>query len=208
MNIINHCYIIKFIYVHMIISFWNIAISQISSSKWQCTNENKKHALLYNQQPGWGRSVHFNIWIHFYPVGDMITGTKAGDGQYARTDYTGACVCLIIKSWFLHVCPLVLKMPLDSSCSDPLVCVCVWIIEEKPEVSEVARGLYIPCPEHYKNYCVHGDCEYPNMLSTPSCRYTHTHLWCVWSLKRIPSRKIWINVCVQAHSFLWLCMEL
>ncbi|XP_076854486.1 tomoregulin-2a isoform X2 [Brachyhypopomus gauderio] len=41
--------------------------------------------------------------------------------------------------------------------------------EEKPEVSEVARGLYIPCPEHYKNYCVHGDCEYPNMLSTPSC---------------------------------------
>ncbi|XP_042586471.1 tomoregulin-2-like [Cyprinus carpio] len=61
--------------------------------------------------------------------GDMITGTKAGDGQYARTDYT----------------------------------------EEKPEVSEVARGLYIPCPEHYKNYCVHGDCEYPNMLSTPSC---------------------------------------
>ncbi|XP_026862594.2 LOW QUALITY PROTEIN: tomoregulin-2a [Electrophorus electricus] len=41
--------------------------------------------------------------------------------------------------------------------------------EEKPEVSEVARGLYIPCPEHYKNYCVHGDCEYPNMLSIPSC---------------------------------------
>ncbi|KAI5628546.1 tomoregulin-2 [Silurus asotus] len=41
--------------------------------------------------------------------------------------------------------------------------------EEKPEVSEVARGIYIPCPEHYKNYCVHGDCEYPNMLSTPSC---------------------------------------
>uniref|UniRef100_A0A4W4DU72 Transmembrane protein with EGF-like and two follistatin-like domains 2a n=1 Tax=Electrophorus electricus TaxID=8005 RepID=A0A4W4DU72_ELEEL len=43
--------------------------------------------------------------------------------------------------------------------------------KEKPEVSEVARGLYIPCPEHYKNYCVHGDCEYPNMLSIPSCRY-------------------------------------
>ncbi|KAK3543348.1 hypothetical protein QTP70_018053 [Hemibagrus guttatus] len=41
--------------------------------------------------------------------------------------------------------------------------------EEKPEVSEVARGIYIPCPEHYKNYCIHGDCEYPNMLSTPSC---------------------------------------
>ncbi|XP_036417825.1 tomoregulin-2a isoform X2 [Colossoma macropomum] len=41
--------------------------------------------------------------------------------------------------------------------------------EEKPEVSEVARGLYIPCPEHYKNYCVNGVCEYPNMLSKPSC---------------------------------------
>ncbi|XP_016148560.1 tomoregulin-2-like [Sinocyclocheilus grahami] len=67
--------------------------------------------------------------IHSYLVGDMITGTKAGDGQYARTDYT----------------------------------------EEKPEVSEVVRGLYIPCPERYKNYCIHGDCEYPNMLSTPSC---------------------------------------
>lgn len=91
MNIINHCYIIKSIHVH-IISLWNIAIFQISSSKWQCTNENKKHVLLYNQQTGRGRFVHFNIWIHFYPVGDMITGTKAGDGQYARTDYTGECV--------------------------------------------------------------------------------------------------------------------
>lgn len=29
--------------------------------------------------------------IYYYPVGDMITGTKAGDGQYARTDYTGVC---------------------------------------------------------------------------------------------------------------------
>ncbi|TSM60571.1 Tomoregulin-2 [Bagarius yarrelli] len=36
--------------------------------------------------------------------------------------------------------------------------------EEKPEVSEVARGIYIPCPEHYKNYCVHGDC-----FSGPQC---------------------------------------
>lgn len=38
------------------------------------------------------RSVRFYIQIRFYPVGDMITGTKAGDGQYARTDYTGGCV--------------------------------------------------------------------------------------------------------------------
>ncbi|GAA6099310.1 tomoregulin-2a isoform X1 [Tachysurus ichikawai] len=41
--------------------------------------------------------------------------------------------------------------------------------EEKPEESEVARGIYTPCPENYKNYCVHGVCEYPDMLSTPSC---------------------------------------
>ncbi|XP_028847560.1 tomoregulin-2a isoform X1 [Denticeps clupeoides] len=62
--------------------------------------------------------------------GDMITGTKPGDGHFARTDFT----------------------------------------EEKvEEAGEVARGLYIPCPENFKNYCVHGDCEYPNMLSTPSC---------------------------------------
>lgn len=41
--------------------------------------------------------------------------------------------------------------------------------EEKPQVPDVARGIYNPCPEHYKNYCVHGDCEYPNTLSSPSC---------------------------------------
>ncbi|XP_014019386.1 tomoregulin-2a [Salmo salar] len=42
--------------------------------------------------------------------------------------------------------------------------------EEKPDQrGEVAIGLYIPCPEHYKNYCVHGECEYPNILSVPSC---------------------------------------
>ncbi|KAJ8350494.1 hypothetical protein SKAU_G00256240 [Synaphobranchus kaupii] len=42
--------------------------------------------------------------------------------------------------------------------------------EEKPDkMGEVAIGLYIPCPEHYKNYCVHGECEYPNSLSPPSC---------------------------------------
>ncbi|XP_063070381.1 tomoregulin-2a isoform X2 [Engraulis encrasicolus] len=66
--------------------------------------------------------------------GDMVTGTgtKAGDGQYVRTDFT------------------------EEETS-------------KPEPGgEVARGLYIPCPEHYKNYCVHGDCDY-NKLSTPSC---------------------------------------
>lgn len=87
---------------------------------------------------------------------------------------------------------------------------CVWIIEEKPEVSEVARGLYIPCPEHYKNYCVHGDCEYPNMLSTPSCRYTHTNSWCVWSHQRILSTKIHSeSVCVFRHTpFVIVCVTL
>ncbi|KAL0964082.1 hypothetical protein UPYG_G00318160 [Umbra pygmaea] len=61
--------------------------------------------------------------------GDIITGTKAGDGHYARKD-----------------------------------------VEEKPDQRrEVAIGLYIPCPEHYKNYCVHGECEHPNILSLPSC---------------------------------------
>uniref|UniRef100_A0A4W5JMX2 Transmembrane protein with EGF-like and two follistatin-like domains 2a n=1 Tax=Hucho hucho TaxID=62062 RepID=A0A4W5JMX2_9TELE len=62
--------------------------------------------------------------------GDIMTGTKTGDGHYARKDYS----------------------------------------EEKPDQrGEVAIGLYIPCPEHYKNYCVHGECEYPNILSVPSC---------------------------------------
>ncbi|KAM7380827.1 hypothetical protein PAMP_004099 [Pampus punctatissimus] len=33
----------------------------------------------------------------------------------------------------------------------------------------LARGLYIPCPDHYKNYCVHGECQYPSILAQPSC---------------------------------------
>ncbi|KAG7467487.1 hypothetical protein MATL_G00154440 [Megalops atlanticus] len=41
--------------------------------------------------------------------------------------------------------------------------------EKSDKMGEVAIGLYIPCPEHYKNYCVHGECEYPNSLSPPSC---------------------------------------
>uniref|UniRef100_A0A667YS97 Transmembrane protein with EGF-like and two follistatin-like domains 2a n=1 Tax=Myripristis murdjan TaxID=586833 RepID=A0A667YS97_9TELE len=35
--------------------------------------------------------------------------------------------------------------------------------------NELARGLYIPCPDHYKNYCVHGECQYPSILAQPSC---------------------------------------
>ncbi|KAG7503009.1 tomoregulin-2 isoform X2 [Solea senegalensis] len=33
----------------------------------------------------------------------------------------------------------------------------------------LARGLYIPCPDDYKNYCVHGECQFPSILAKPSC---------------------------------------
>lgn len=52
------------------------------------------------------------------------------------------------------------------------VCVFYTVVEKD---DPLARGLYIPCPDHYKNYCVHGDCQFPNILAQPSCRYTHTH---------------------------------
>ncbi|KAG7254792.1 hypothetical protein CRUP_013409, partial [Coryphaenoides rupestris] len=32
------------------------------------------------------------------------------------------------------------------------------------------RGLSIPCPDQYKNYCVHGECQYPSIQAPPSCR--------------------------------------
>uniref|UniRef100_A0A3P8WKA8 Transmembrane protein with EGF-like and two follistatin-like domains 2a n=1 Tax=Cynoglossus semilaevis TaxID=244447 RepID=A0A3P8WKA8_CYNSE len=32
-----------------------------------------------------------------------------------------------------------------------------------------ARGLYIPCPDDYKNYCVHGECQFPRTPDKPSC---------------------------------------
>ncbi|KAK6325582.1 hypothetical protein J4Q44_G00049240 [Coregonus suidteri] len=34
---------------------------------------------------------------------------------------------------------------------------------------EGLRGLYIPCPSRYRNYCLHGDCQYPDNLGPPSC---------------------------------------
>ncbi|KAL1022299.1 hypothetical protein UPYG_G00024820 [Umbra pygmaea] len=34
---------------------------------------------------------------------------------------------------------------------------------------EGLRGLYIPCPDRYRNYCLHGDCQYPDNLGLPSC---------------------------------------
>ncbi|XP_076016651.1 tomoregulin-2-like [Genypterus blacodes] len=62
--------------------------------------------------------------------GDIVTGNKAGDGHFPRTDFT----------------------------------------EDKEDPrNELARGLYIPCPDHYKNYCVHGECQFPSILAQPSC---------------------------------------
>ncbi|XP_045554034.1 tomoregulin-2 [Salmo salar] len=34
---------------------------------------------------------------------------------------------------------------------------------------EEVRDLYIPCPSRYRNYCLHGDCQYPDNLGPPSC---------------------------------------
>ncbi|CAH2306593.1 Tomoregulin-2 [Pelobates cultripes] len=42
--------------------------------------------------------------------------------------------------------------------------------ENANKLEETARGLYIPCPEHYENYCVHGKCEHPVNMLKPSCR--------------------------------------
>nr|XP_023679657.1 tomoregulin-2 [Paramormyrops kingsleyae] len=40
---------------------------------------------------------------------------------------------------------------------------------EPDRPSEGTPEYYIPCPEHYKNYCVHGDCEHSNNMLPPSC---------------------------------------
>ncbi|KAF3695111.1 Tomoregulin-2 [Channa argus] len=41
-------------------------------------------------------------------------------------------------------------------------------IKEDPKNGQ-ARGLYIPCPDDYKNYCIHGECQFPSILAQPSC---------------------------------------
>ncbi|XP_029315490.1 tomoregulin-2a isoform X2 [Cottoperca gobio] len=44
------------------------------------------------------------------------------------------------------------------------------LTEEKEDPKkEPARGLYIPCPDLYKNYCVHGECQFPSIVAQPSC---------------------------------------
>ncbi|TNN79490.1 Tomoregulin-2 [Liparis tanakae] len=48
-------------------------------------------------------------------------------------------------------------------------------VDEKTDPrNELARGLSIPCPDHYKNYCVHGECQFPSILAPPSCRREFT----------------------------------
>ncbi|XP_028811373.1 tomoregulin-2 isoform X2 [Denticeps clupeoides] len=42
-------------------------------------------------------------------------------------------------------------------------------VEKTDGMGPDARGLYIPCPDRYKNYCIHGECEYPNSLQSPTC---------------------------------------
>ncbi|XP_051786490.1 tomoregulin-2a isoform X2 [Erpetoichthys calabaricus] len=61
---------------------------------------------------------------------NITTGTKTGDGHYARTDYT----------------------------------------ENANKLEEKARVPSVPCPESYKDYCLHGNCEYPSDILQPSCR--------------------------------------
>ncbi|KAF3842854.1 hypothetical protein F7725_001703 [Dissostichus mawsoni] len=41
--------------------------------------------------------------------------------------------------------------------------------KEKDPRNGLAIGLYIPCPDHFKNYCVHGECQFPSIVAQPSC---------------------------------------
>ncbi|OCT63939.1 transmembrane protein with EGF like and two follistatin like domains 2 L homeolog isoform X1 [Xenopus laevis] len=42
--------------------------------------------------------------------------------------------------------------------------------ENANKLEETAKGLYIPCPEHYVDYCVHGRCEHTVNMLKPWCR--------------------------------------
>lgn len=68
--------------------------------------------------------------------------------------------------------------------------------EENDDVRKgEARGLYIPCPDDYKNYCVHGECQFPRTPDKPSCRYTHTRLYLY--LLRVEVQILYIAVLEQ-----------
>ncbi|KAF7243654.1 Tomoregulin-2 [Varanus komodoensis] len=47
------------------------------------------------------------------------------------------------------------------------------------KLEESARGIYIPCPEHFNGLCMHGKCEQSANMLEPSCRcdagYTGQH---------------------------------
>ncbi|KAJ4933527.1 hypothetical protein JOQ06_030353, partial [Pogonophryne albipinna] len=43
------------------------------------------------------------------------------------------------------------------------------VVKEKDPRNGLAIGLYIPCPDHFKNYCVHGECQFPSIVAQPSC---------------------------------------
>ncbi|ETE63410.1 Tomoregulin-2, partial [Ophiophagus hannah] len=51
--------------------------------------------------------------------------------------------------------------------------------ENANKLEESARGIYIPCPEHYNGFCMHGKCEHSANMLEPSCRcdagYTGQH---------------------------------
>ena len=66
----------------------------------------------------------------------------------------------------------VLSVLMDGVCP-VCVCVCAVVNEKDPR-----KGIgYIACPDHFKNYCVHGECQFPSIVAQPSCRYTHSVLW-------------------------------
>lgn len=134
---------------------------------------------------------------HLIPsAGDIINGNKGRDGHFARTDLTGvsahtrltlmsprkaapplfsksSSVCRHAGITYVHSWPLgAPEFTIYGACVCVAVCVFYTVVEED---DPLARGLYIPCPDHYKNYCIHGDCQFPNILAQPSCRYTHTH---------------------------------
>lgn len=128
-------------------------------------------------------------------AGDIINENKGRDGHFARTDLTGESVsartpftaaphrgssslpnpCLSLPShWHRLRAQLALSVQaftIYGACVCFAVCVFYTVLGKD---DPLARGLYIPCPDHYKNYCVHGDCQFPNILAQPSCRYTHT----------------------------------
>uniref|UniRef100_A0A8B9PL95 Transmembrane protein with EGF like and two follistatin like domains 2 n=1 Tax=Apteryx owenii TaxID=8824 RepID=A0A8B9PL95_APTOW len=53
------------------------------------------------------------------------------------------------------------------------------VAQAENQERDVARGIYIPCPEHYNGFCMHGKCEHSTNMLEPSCRcdagYTGQH---------------------------------